>query len=41
MNRYGGIQEFLDYLETLPDMETKIIKSSPSGISVSFKKSDE
>ncbi len=38
-NRYmSGIREFLDYLESLPDMETTIDRSSRSGISVSYKK---
>ena len=37
-NRYSGIGEFLDYVESLPDMETTIDKSSSSGVSISYKK---
>jgi predicted O-methyltransferase YrrM len=37
-NRMSGIQEFLDYVESLPDMKTTIDKSSSSGVSISFKK---
>jgi len=38
-NRYmSGIREFLDYLESLPYMETTIDRSSRSGISISYKK---
>jgi predicted O-methyltransferase YrrM len=37
-NRMSGIQEFLDYVESLPDMSTTIDKSSTSGVSVSYKK---
>lgn len=40
LNRYSGIGDFLDYVESLPNMETTIIRSSRSGISVSYKKSD-
>jgi predicted O-methyltransferase YrrM len=36
-SRYGGIQEFLDYLESLPNLETTIDRSG-GGISISFKK---
>jgi len=35
--RSGGIRDFLDHLESLPNMETTINRSSYSGISVSFK----
>lgn len=36
--RYGGgIQEFLDYVENLPNVKTTINKSSSAGISVSYK----
>ncbi|MGQ9618321.1 MAG: O-methyltransferase [Candidatus Aminicenantia bacterium] len=39
LNRYmWGIREFLDYIYSLPYMETKIDKSSRSGISISFKR---
>ncbi len=33
-----GIKEFLDYINSLPNMETKIDHSSRSGISISFKR---
>ena len=36
--RGGGIGEFLDYLETLDDVETTIDTNSRSGISISYKK---
>jgi predicted O-methyltransferase YrrM len=39
--RGGGIQEFLDYVENLPNFETTIDSSSSSGISISYKKSDK
>lgn len=37
-NRMSGIQEFLDHIQSLPDMETTIDKSSSSGVSISYKK---
>lgn len=37
----GGIGEFLDYLESLPNMETTFDQSSWAGISISYKKSDK
>ena len=39
--RGGGIGEFLDYLESLPNMETTIDHSSWSGISISYKRADK
>ena len=36
-NRMSGIKEFLDYVESLPDMKTTIDKSSSSGVSISYK----
>ena len=40
LNSYmDGIEEFLSYIRSLKNMETKIIKSSYSGISVSYKRS--
>jgi predicted O-methyltransferase YrrM len=36
-NRMSGIKEFLDYVESLPDMNTIIDKSSSSGVSISYK----
>ena len=40
LNLYAGIDEFRTYLDTLSVMETTILRSSPSGLSISFKKSD-
>jgi predicted O-methyltransferase YrrM len=37
--RMWGIGEFLDYLDSLPNMETTIDRSSWSGISISYKRS--
>ncbi len=39
--RQYGIGKFLDYLESLPNMETTIDRSSWSGISISYKKSEK
>jgi len=39
-NAYGGIKEFLDYVRSLPNYQTTIDRSSSSGISISYKKSD-
>jgi caffeoyl-CoA O-methyltransferase len=38
-NGFGGIEEFLDYIRSLPNYETTIDRSSSSGISISYKKS--
>lgn len=35
-----GIREFLEYLESLPNLETSIDRSSGAGISISYKRSD-
>jgi hypothetical protein len=35
--RSRGIREFLEYLESLPNMKTTIDRSSYSGISISYK----
>ena len=35
-----GVREFLDYVRSLPNMETTIDQSSRSGISISYKKSE-
>ena len=40
LNNYGGIPEFLDYLKRLKNMETTIVKSSGSGVSVSYKRKE-
>jgi caffeoyl-CoA O-methyltransferase len=37
--RQRGIGDFLEYLESLPDVETTIDRTSWSGISISYKKS--
>jgi caffeoyl-CoA O-methyltransferase len=39
--RQWGIGEFLDYLESLPNMETTIDRSSWSGISISYKRAEK
>jgi predicted O-methyltransferase YrrM len=36
-----GIGEFLDYLRSLPNMETTINRDSHAGISISYKKSEK
>jgi len=39
LNTYmRGIPEFVEYINTQPDLETSIIRSSSAGISVSYKK---
>jgi len=37
---FGGIKEFLDYVRRLPYYQTTISRSSSSGISISYKKTD-
>jgi len=37
-NSFGGINEFLDYVRSLPNYQTTIDRSSGSGISISYKK---
>jgi len=41
LRRSRGIREFLEYVESLPNLETTIDRSSGSGISISFKKSEK
>lgn len=42
LNTYmHGIPEFVEYINTHPDLETSILRSSSSGISVSYKKAKE
>ena len=36
-SNWGGIGEFLDYVQSLPNFETTIDRSSSSGISISYK----
>ena len=38
LNGYGGIQDFLDYVQQLKNYKTTIDRSSRSGISISYKK---
>ncbi len=40
IDSYGGIKEFLDYVRRLPNYQTTIDRSSSSGISISYKKSN-
>jgi predicted O-methyltransferase YrrM len=39
--RRGGIKEFIDYVKSLPNFDTTIVDSSYSGLSVSYKKSEQ
>jgi len=39
-SHWGGIREFLDYVQSLPNFKTTIIRSSPAGISVSCKEAE-
>ena len=39
--RWKGIREFLDYVKSLPNLDTTIIDSSQAGVSVSYKKSSK
>ncbi|MFA9454627.1 MAG: O-methyltransferase [Candidatus Aminicenantaceae bacterium] len=39
--RMHGVREFLDHLDSLPYMETRIDRSSWSGISISFKRDEK
>jgi predicted O-methyltransferase YrrM len=40
INPYGDIKEFLDYIRSLSNYQTTIDRSSSSGISISYKKSN-
>ncbi len=40
LNGYGGTQEFVDYVSNLDSYQTTIDKSSSSGISISYKKTE-
>jgi predicted O-methyltransferase YrrM len=40
INTAGGAKDFLDYIQSLPNYSTTINKSSDSGISISYKKSN-
>ena len=37
---FGGIKEFLNYIRSLPNYQTTIDRSSSSGISISYKRSN-
>ncbi len=37
----GGIEEFLDYVQSLPNYETRIDSTSRAGVSISYKKSEK
>ena len=37
---FGGIKEFLDYVRSLPNYQTTLDRSSSSGISISYKRSN-
>ncbi|MCD6308274.1 MAG: class I SAM-dependent methyltransferase [Candidatus Latescibacteria bacterium] len=39
-NGYAGVGEFLDYLESLPNMKTELVGSRRAGVSVSYKTGD-
>jgi len=39
-SKWGGIEEFLDYVQSRPNFETTIDRSSRSGISISYKVAD-
>ena len=38
LNNISGIREFMDYLKSLPELETEVVRGGGSGISVSYKK---
>jgi len=38
---YSGIREFLEYVQSLPNFETTINRSSSAGISISYKKAEK
>ena len=40
-SNWGGIREFLDYVQSLPNFKTTIDRSSPAGMSISYKTADE
>jgi len=40
-SHWGGIGEFLDYVQSLPNFETTIDRSSPAGISISYKMAEQ
>ena len=39
-NAFGGVKEFLDYVRGLPNYQTTIDRSTSSGISISYKRSN-
>lgn len=40
-SHWGGIQEFLDYVQSLPNFATTIDSSSSAGVSISYKTADQ
>lgn len=40
-SNWGGIREFLDYVQSLPNFKTTIDRSSPAGMSISYKTAEE
>jgi caffeoyl-CoA O-methyltransferase len=40
-SHWGGIQEFLDYVQSLPNFATTIDRSSSAGVSISYKTADQ
>jgi predicted O-methyltransferase YrrM len=40
-SNWGGIKEFLDYVQSLPNFDTTIDRSSSAGISISYKIAEE
>lgn len=40
-SNWGGIREFLDYVQSLPNFRTSIDRSSPAGLSISYKTAEE
>jgi len=40
-SHWGGIQEFLDYVQSLPNFKTTIDRSSAAGISISYKLAEQ
>ncbi len=40
LDSFAGIKEFLDYVKSLPNYHTTVSRSSSSGISISYKKSE-
>ncbi|HLF34717.1 MAG TPA: class I SAM-dependent methyltransferase [Cyclobacteriaceae bacterium] len=39
LNGFGGTEEFMEYIKSLPNYETSVNRSSSSGVSISYKRS--